>query len=119
MAVSKMTEKGNRVILDGDDPCIINKKSGEKTATRREGNVFVTDFWVKIPAPPGIPQAARRPRATPAGRAKPTAMEVDYLLSPPSGSTGRPESSGQALQQKVRFAEDDWSPQAPFTRQAW
>ena len=41
MAVSKMTGKGNKVILQGKDPRILNERSGQKTAIRKEGNVYV------------------------------------------------------------------------------
>ena len=54
MSVSKMTAAGNEVRLSDKNPYIGNLRNGQKTALRKEGNVFVIDLWVKVPNPPGV-----------------------------------------------------------------
>ena len=74
MSVTKMTESGNEVKLSRDDPHILNLKTGQRTALRKEGNVYVLDLWVEIPAPPGMTMQSRnrsRTGATPFGRQAP------------------------------------------------
>lgn len=58
----KVAQAGNAVNLDEAHPHIKNKKTGEKTELRWEGNVCVMDLWVKVPGPPGIDST---PRAAP------------------------------------------------------
>ena len=53
MSVAKLTEAGNSVHLTSH-PHILNEKTKERTALRKEGNVFVVDLWVKVPPPPGV-----------------------------------------------------------------
>ena len=48
MSVGKMTQAGNEVRLSHADPHILNKKTGEITKLRREGNVYVVDLWIKV-----------------------------------------------------------------------
>ena len=35
-------------MLSHEDPHILNKKTGEITKLRREGNVYVVDLWIKV-----------------------------------------------------------------------
>ena len=49
MSVAKMNEAGNDVNLRGNNPHIMNIKTKEITALRREGKTFILDLWVKIP----------------------------------------------------------------------
>ena len=49
MSVAKMNEAGNDVNLRGSNPHIMNIKTKEITALRREGKTFILDLWVKIP----------------------------------------------------------------------
>jgi hypothetical protein len=49
MSVAKMNEAGNDVNLRGSNPHILNIKTREVTALRREGKTFILDLWVKIP----------------------------------------------------------------------
>jgi hypothetical protein len=49
MSVAKMNEAGNDVNLRGSNPHIMNIKTKEVTALRREGKTFILDLWVKIP----------------------------------------------------------------------
>ena len=51
-SVAKISEAGNSVHLTPKDPHIINEKTKEKTAQRKEGSVYVMDLWVKVPSPP-------------------------------------------------------------------
>ena len=50
MSAAKTAAAGNIVHLDGENPHIKNKRTGETTKLRKEGNVFVLDFWVQRPA---------------------------------------------------------------------
>ena len=50
MSVAQMTKKGNRVNLSEHDPHVIHIKTGQRTALRSDGHVFVMDLWVKVPA---------------------------------------------------------------------
>ena len=86
MSVSKMTKAGNDVRFTDSQPHIHNVKTGERTKLRKEGNIFVVDLWVKLPAPPGIGshtmQRGRLSRCP--GRSKGdgkgrASMEVDYV----------------------------------------
>jgi len=86
MSVSKMTKAGNDVRFNDSQPHIHNVKTGERTKLRKEGNIFVVDLWVKLPAPPGIGshtmQKGRLSRCP--GRSKGdgkgrASMEVDYV----------------------------------------
>ena len=51
LSVAKMTKAGNVVLLDERRPRIINTRTGEVTALRRERNVFMVDMWVWKPGP--------------------------------------------------------------------
>ena len=46
LSAEKLNQAGNYVVLDGDESCIINKKTHEVTALRREGGNFMLDVWV-------------------------------------------------------------------------
>ena len=46
MPVAKMVTAGNRVHLDSKDPRIVRPK-GDVTPSRKAGNVFVVDLWVR------------------------------------------------------------------------
>ena len=61
MSVAQMTKKGNRVNLSEHDPHVIHIKTGQRTALRREGNVFVMDLWVKVPAKGKTQESERVP----------------------------------------------------------
>lgn len=50
MSAAKTAAAGNFVHLDENNPHIKNKRTGEITKLRKEGNVFALDFWVKRPA---------------------------------------------------------------------
>eukprot|EP00972_Heterocapsa_arctica_P089311 13171028-Heterocapsa_arctica.AAC.1 len=49
MSVAKMNEAGNDVNLRGDHLHIMNVKTKEVMALRREGKTLLLDLWVKIP----------------------------------------------------------------------
>ena len=49
MSVARITAAGNRVYFDEKSPHIKNLRTGEITKLRKEGNMFVIDFWVKKP----------------------------------------------------------------------
>ena len=67
-SVAKMHAAGNSVHLTAKDPHILNEKTKERTALRKEGNVFVVDLWVRVPSPPVTSREAA-PRATKADTA--------------------------------------------------
>ena len=46
-AVSQMCDAGNRVIFDNDGSYILNKKTGQRTAMRRERGVYKFDMWIE------------------------------------------------------------------------
>jgi hypothetical protein len=49
VSVAKMCEAGNDVVLSGKSPHIVNHKTKQVTALRREGKTFVLDLWVRLP----------------------------------------------------------------------
>ena len=80
MSVSRMTAAGNDVNLSDKQPHIVNKKNGQKTALRKEGNVFVVDLWIRMPPPPGLPSSGTSSRAPRARRNND--MEMDCITKP-------------------------------------
>ena len=46
LSAEKLNQSGQLVIFDGDQSAIINKKSHEVTALRREEGNFMLDVWV-------------------------------------------------------------------------
>ena len=54
MSVARCTAAGNQVHLAEVNPHIKNLRTGEITKLRKGGNVFVIDFWVKVPSPPTV-----------------------------------------------------------------
>ncbi len=49
MSVARIVAAGNHVHLGEKDPHIMDLRTGETTKQRKEGNVFVIDFWVRKP----------------------------------------------------------------------
>ena len=49
LSVAQMNKVGNAVVLDDENPHIKHKRTGEITKLRKQGNVFVLDFWALAP----------------------------------------------------------------------
>ena len=92
MSVAKLTEAGNSVHLLRKSPHILNEKTGEKTALRIEGNVYVVDLWVQkapSPMPSAQPKKAKSVRWADQYD-EPSDMELDWVgASSSSGFAGR------------------------------
>ena len=54
ISAAKMNEAGNDVNLRGDSPHILNLKTNQVTALRKEGKTYVLDLWVKTSAASGF-----------------------------------------------------------------
>ena len=48
-SIRKIADKGNKVVFDGHESYIENKKTGIKTRMRPENGVYVFDVWVPMP----------------------------------------------------------------------
>ena len=47
ISAAKMNDAGNDVNLRGDHPHIMNVKTKQVTALRKEGKTYVLDLWIK------------------------------------------------------------------------
>jgi hypothetical protein len=54
MSVGKIVAAGGDVRLSDANSRVKNKKTGQIAKIRKEGSVFVLDFWIKVP---GVPDA--------------------------------------------------------------
>ena len=50
ISVAKMVEAGNKVYLEDKNPRVVNCKTGQATALRKQNGVFVLDLWVRTRA---------------------------------------------------------------------
>ena len=87
MSVARMVDAGNVVHFDDENPHIINKKTGEITNLRREGNVFVVDLWHMVPPAgsggTGSPKQGRNKDTATKGKAGPAPMVLDAGFTRP------------------------------------
>ena len=116
LAVSKMTQSGRTVVLQGKDPYIKHEKTGQRIKIRKEGNVFVADFWVKIPKPPGITGEPRAAKSTTNSRNSED-MEVDNLKRVRFRPS--PAQAQRSNQTRGIPAKAAWVSLSPFPRPAW
>ena len=112
MSAAKMAEAGNELRLNSSNPHVVNLNTGEITALRKEGNIYVMDLYIKEPEAATTREKREKPEK-PENLNKHENRRVRFKGESPSrsddmdiGSLVGPRSNGKEI------------PQSGFLRQA-